>query len=89
MFQNTSMRFITASIMFIHITGFIYGQEKRVVNFNSEEVPYYLSVNFKHGFSILPNLNAKIIIVQKQTNHYVFFFVNTYVPLFRVCNIKI
>ncbi len=68
MFQNTSMRFITASIIFIHITGFIYGQEKRVVNFNSEEVPYYLSVNFKHGFSILPNLNAKIIIVQNQEN---------------------
>lgn len=68
MFQNTSMRFITASIMFIHITGLIYGQEKRVVNFDSEEVPYYLSVNFKYGFSILPNLNAKIIIVQNQEN---------------------
>ena len=69
MFQNTSMRFITASIIFIHITGFIYGQEKRVFNFSSEEVPYYRSANFKlSGFSVLPNLNAKIIIVNNQEN---------------------
>ena len=68
MFQNTSTRFIIASIMFIHVTGITYGQEKRVINFNSKEVPYYLSVNFKYGFSILPNLNAKIIIVHNQEN---------------------
>jgi hypothetical protein len=54
--------------MFIHVTGITYGQEKRVINFNSKEVPYYLSVNFKYGFSILPNLNAKIIIVHNQEN---------------------
>ena len=68
MFQNTSTRFIIASIMFIHVTGITYGKEKRVINFNSKEVPYYLSVNFKYGFSILPNLNAKIIIVHNQEN---------------------
>ena len=54
--------------MFIHVTWITYGQEKRVINFNSKEVPYYLSVNFKYGFSILPNLNAKIIIVHNQEN---------------------
>ena len=52
--------------MFIHVTGITYGQEKRVINFNSKEVPYYLSLNFKYGLSILPNLNAKIVIVNDQ-----------------------
>jgi hypothetical protein len=57
--------------MFIHVTGITYGQEKRVINFNSEEVPYYLSLNFKYGVSLLPNLNAKIVIVNTQENLFV------------------
>jgi len=48
------------------VTGIIHSQEKRIFNFNSEEVPYYLSLNFKYGLSILPNLNAKIVIVNDQ-----------------------
>ena len=68
MLHNTFMKFSIPLIIFINVTGITYGQEKRVINFNSKEVPYYLSVNFKYGFSILPNLNAKIIIVHNQEN---------------------
>lgn len=66
MLQNTSMRFIISLIIFIHVSGITYGQEKRVLNFNSEEVPYYRSLNFNYGVSILPNLSAKIVIVNNQ-----------------------
>ena len=59
------MKFILPLIVFINVIGIAYGQEKRVFNFSSQEVPYYLSVNFKYGFSILANLNAKIIITLK------------------------
>ena len=68
MLYNTFLKFIIPLIVFINVTGITYGQEKRVFDFSSEEVPYYLSVNFKYGFSILPNLNAKIIIVNNQEN---------------------
>ena len=68
MLYNTFLKFIIPLIVFINVTGITYGQEKRVFYFSSEEVPYYLSVNFKYGFSILPNLNAKIIIVNNQEN---------------------
>ena len=68
MLQNTFIKFILPLTAFINVIGIAYGQEKRVFNFNSEEVPYYLSVNFKYGFSIIPNLNAKIIIVNNQEN---------------------
>ena len=60
------MKFSIPLIIFINVTGITYGQEKRVFNFSSEEVPYYLSLNFKYGYSILPNLNAKIVIVNDQ-----------------------
>ena len=68
MLHNTFMKFIFPLIVFINVTGITYGQEKRVLNYNSEEVPYYLSLNFKYGYSILPNLNAKIVIVKNQEN---------------------
>jgi len=66
MFQKTSKKIIISLILFISVTGIIHSQEKRIFNFNSEEVPYYLSLNFKYGLSILPNLNAKIVIVNDQ-----------------------
>ena len=66
MLHNTFMKFSIPLIIFINVTGITYGQEKRVFNFSSEEVPYYLSLNFKYGYSILPNLNAKIVIVNDQ-----------------------
>ena len=63
------MKIILSLIVFINVIGIAYGQEKRVFNFNSEEVPYYLSANFKlNGFSVIPNLNAKIIIVNNHEN---------------------
>ena len=68
MLQNTFIKVILPLTAFINVIGIAYGQEKRVFNFSSEEVPYYLSVNFKYGFSIIPNLNAKIIIVNNQEN---------------------
>ena len=67
MLHNTFMKFIIPLIVFINVTGITYGQEKRVFNFSSEEVvTYYLSINFKYGYSILPNLNAKIVIVNNE-----------------------
>ena len=66
MFQKTSKKIIISLILFISVTGIIHSQEKRIFNFNSEEVHYYLSLNFKYGLSILPNLNAKIVIVNDQ-----------------------
>lgn len=66
MLHNTFMKFSIPLIIFINVTGITYGQEKRVFNFSSEEVPYYLSLNFKYVYSILPNLDAKIVIVNDQ-----------------------
>ena len=62
------MKFFLPLIVFINVIHIAYGQEKRVFNFSSHEAPYYLSVNFKYGLSIIPNLNAKIIIVNNQEN---------------------
>jgi len=66
MFYNKFMKFIIPLIFLINVTGITYGQEKRKFNFKSEEIPYYLSLNFKYVYSILPNLNAKIVIVNNQ-----------------------
>ena len=66
MLHNTFMKFSIPLIIFINVTGITYCQEKRVFNFSSEEVPYYLSLNFKYVYSILPNLDAKIVIVNDQ-----------------------
>lgn len=69
MVHNSFMKIILSLIVFINVIGIAYGQEKRVFNFNSEEVPYYLSANFKlNGFSVIQNLNAKIIIVNNHEN---------------------
>ena len=69
MLQNTFIKVILPLTAFINVIGIAYGQEKRVFNFSSEEVPYYHSANFNlSGFSVLPNLNAKIIIVNNQEN---------------------
>ena len=68
MLHNTFMKFILSLIVFTNVIRIAYGQEKRVFNFSSQEAPYYLSVNFKYGLSIIPNLHAKIIIVNNQEN---------------------
>lgn len=45
-----------------------YGQEKRFLDFNNNEVPYFISKNFNSSLVVIPNLRAKIIIVNEHEN---------------------